>query len=230
MHKTTVRSYGGDVKTRIFLVALALVLLALPAMAAQQVIGIQLGFHNPKATDTGFIIGGTLGSEIDERFDIGVGLDFFRKSYEETTTISLDDGTGTGGFIQQEVTDVKSSVVMLPLMLHARYKIPLGNAIEAPLMPYIQGGLGYFMSWYGYENYDTGADENQYFGGFGYRIALGTMYQIGTSSQLSFEFYYMSASLTHEEDDEEIGRPVKSELDMSGMGVRLGLHFNMGSL
>jgi Outer membrane protein beta-barrel domain len=219
---------GGDVKTKVLMVVFAMMMLALPAMAAQQVIGIQLGFHNPKATDTGFIIGGTIGSEIDERFDISVGLDFYRKSYEETTTIAQDDGAG--GLIHQEVTDVKSSVVMLPLMFHARYKIPLGSDVNVPLTPYIQGGLGYIMSWYGYENYETGADENSYFGGFGFRIALGAMYQMGSSSQFSFEFYYMSASLSHEEDDEEIGRPVKSELDMSGLGVRLGLHFGMGSI
>jgi len=210
------------------MVAFAMMMLAMPALAAQQVIGIQLGFHNPKATDTGFIIGGTIGLEIDERFDIGVGLDFYRKSYEENTTIADEDDEGN--LIHKEVTDVKSSVFMLPLMIHARYKIPLGSAVEIPLMPYVQGGLGYIMSWYGYENYETQVDENKYFGGFGFRVAFGAMYQMGSSSQFSFELYYMSASLTHEEDDEEIGRPVRSELDMSGLGVRLGLHFSMGTL
>ncbi|HEX05358.1 MAG TPA: hypothetical protein ENH10_09445, partial [Bacteroidetes bacterium] len=188
--------------------------------------GIQLGFHNPKVAKTGFIVGGSVGTAMDERFDVELSLDFYRKSYEETSKIYAG-----GGGIQpnNEAILLESSVLMLPLMAHARFKVPMSEQFGYPVLPYAQVGFGYIMSWNNYKNFADKIDDSKYFGGFGLRFALGAMYQVGSSSRVSLEAYYMWASLTREEKDAVEGNPVRSELDMSGVGIRLGLHFSMSS-
>ncbi len=216
-------------KTKALLLTLLLTMLALPALATEPVYGVKLGLHNPKATTTGLLFGFTAGSEIDERFDAGLGIDFFRKTYTETTEIVDPNG---GGQINPtiEVPDFESSVTMIPIMANVKFKIPMGSDFQYPLLPYVQLEGGYVLSWYGFTNYETDEDESKFFGGWGLRFGVGAMYQIGSSSRVSLDVYYMSAKLSREDDNEEIGRPVITELDLSGVGIRIGLLFGGGKI
>lgn len=194
------------------------------ASASETLAGVNVGLYNPEATDSGLLISGMAGMEIDERIDVTFTLDWYRKTFEENTAVYQDDNQG-GTDIGIVVPNFESSVTMIPLMANVKLKIPLDGAIDAPLVPYLKGGLGYILTWYGYDNYDTDENETQFYGGFGLRLGIGGMYQIGSNSRVTLEVFYQSSSLEREEEDPEIGRPVVSELDMSGLGVTVGLQF-----
>ena len=58
---------------------------------AQKLTYIQVGTFNPKATDSGLILGFGTAKEFDERVELGVTIDFFRKNYSDEETFYVTD-------------------------------------------------------------------------------------------------------------------------------------------
>lgn len=212
-------------KTRSILLMLTLVLVAVPALAQNSLFQVKVGLYNPDATDTGFMFTGAVGTEIDQRVDVTLTGDFYRKTFEDVERIRVEQD---GADLIEVRPNFESSVTMLPLMGHVRLKFPLGDKVQYPILPYIQGGAGYVLAWHAWDDADTGESDTNFYHGFGLQFALGAMYPIGEASRVNLELYYQVSSLEREEDT-ELGL-VRTELDMSGIGIRLGLQFGGGSI
>lgn len=208
-------------KSRIFILAvLALVILAFTAYA-QKVTYIQVGNFKPKSTDGGLYISFGSAKEFDERVELGFSADLFVKEY--TDDIEYYEPPALPGQPPSTtvITNSQARVTMIPLIADALVKFP----IEFPIIPYIGGGIGYNLMWYGFDNYLTDESERQFYGGVIYRLMAGGMYPLGSKSAFLAEIFYNSSKPSHKEDD-SAGLPTRSEIDMSGVGIRIG--FRLG--
>jgi len=194
-----------------FILIFLITLIAGSAFAVGNSTSIQLGWLNPEATETGFIIGLTQSRVVDEMVELGVSIDYFSNKHTE-----LFDTSGT------EVSFIKlqTNTIMIPLMLNLTIKLP----VTSPIKPYLGGSVGYVLLWDKYKNYETDPkiDETKFYGGFGWRVAAGGMYQLGAMSDLTAEVFYNGAKPSRDEG-EISGFPAFTEVDMSGVGFRFGV-------
>ena len=179
----------------------------------------QVGSFNPKATDSGLILGFGTAKMVDERVELGISLDMFTKQRIDEERISWED-TVTNVVIDTVITNFKSTVYMFPIMAYACVNFP----VEFPIIPYVSGSIGYTLLWNSYDNYVTSAGETNFYGGFGYILAAGGMYPLGSKSAFIAEIFYNSNKPSHSEKT-EIGLPTRTEVDMSGLGIAIGLKF-----
>ena len=179
----------------------------------------QIGSFNPKATDAGLILCFGTAKMVDERVELGVSLDMFTKRSEDEEEIATEiDPSGT--VTTTISTNFESTVYMFPLMAYTCINFP----VEFPVTPYITGAIGYTFLWNSYDNYVTNEGETNYFGGFCYRFGVGGLYPLGSRSAFVAEVFYNSSKPSHKEDI-QAGVPTRTEVDMSGMGFRIGLKF-----
>ena len=57
-------------------------------------------------------------------------------------------------------------------------------------------------------------------------VALGSSLTLGEKSSIGIETFYRSAKLKANVDETELGLPIYDEIDMSGIGLQLGLFMN----
>jgi len=189
---------------------------------AQKVTYLEIGSFNAKATDPGIFLSFGSGKEFDERVELGVSLDLFVSDHTDEESVFIENPLDPyGPPIEQVVTNFESSVTMIPLMGNVLVRFP----IEFPVIPYAGGGIGYTLLWYKFDNYDTGDSDTQAFGGFTYRLQAGAMYPLGSRSAFLAEIFMNGAKPSHKEET-DIGKPTRSEIDMSGLGIRIG--FRLG--
>ena len=180
---------------------------------------IQVGSFNPKAADSGLMIGLGTAKMVDERVELGVSLDLFiSERLDETDSTYYD--TAYGADVTQKLTLFKSNLIMIPLMAYVNIKMP----VEFPVVPYLSGSIGYDFVWNKFDDYQLNKDGTKFYGGFGWKIAIGGMYPLGSRSAFNAEIFYHGGKPTRNEDS--IGNlPIRSEVDMSGLGVVVGLKF-----
>ena len=208
-------------KKRLCLFVIVISLLLAGSIYAQKVTYIQVGSYKPEATDGGLIISLGSAKEFDERVELGISLDLFMKEYTDNIEY-IEEPMGPGlPPTTIIVTNAESRVTMVPLTAGALVKFP----IEFPIIPYVGGSIGYTFLWYGFDNYQTDESEHQFFGGFTYRVQAGGMYPLGSKSAFLFELLYNNSKPSHKEET-EAGLPTRNELDMSGLGIRVG--FRLG--
>ncbi len=192
-------------------------ILSADGFAQSSVYNIKVGMLNPKATDTGFTISFGSSREFDDRVDLGISLDFLSKRRDDEETISWKD-EDSGTTIDTVVTNFESSITMLPLMVNLTVRFPM----ESPFLPYGTAGLGYNLLINKYNNYESGDEETNLYRGFCYRLGVGTLYPIGSNSSLIVELFYFISNPSHSEDT-SFGLPVRTELNMSGIGLHIGV-------
>ncbi|NQS98449.1 MAG: hypothetical protein HQ591_08350 [candidate division Zixibacteria bacterium] len=202
------------------LIVVVMFLFSAGAVYAQNSLSyIQIGSFNPKAADSGLIIGFGTAKMVDERVELGISLDIFTKQRTDEERISWEDPV-TNVVIDTVITNFESTIYMFPIMAYACVNFP----VEFPITPYVSGSIGYTLLWNSYDNYVSGAGETNYYGGFGYRFAVGGMYPLGSKSAFIAELFYNSSKPSHSEET-AIGLPTRTEVDMSGLGICLGLKF-----
>ena len=189
---------------------------------AQKLTYIQVGTFKPKATDSGLILGLGTAKEFDERVELGLTIDLFIKEYTDEQEFYQEDTLDPNAPpIPQVTTNYESTVTMIPLMGNVIVKFP----IEFPIIPYAGGAIGYTLVWYKFNNYDADIKDTQFFSGFSYRLMAGGLYPLGSRSAFLAEIFINGSKPSHKEDA-DAGKPVRSEIDMSGLGFRIG--FRLG--
>jgi hypothetical protein len=192
--------------------------------SSRGLVGIHAGYLNPKDAKSGMLVGGTWGTSIDESVDIGIGFDIFHKSYREETEVATDtrDDFESNTF----ATELEYARTILPVMLEINVRVPLGR-----YMGYMfRGNLGYTWlhskeKFYGSseKQYKDAANETRNFGGFGWQLGAGIYYAIGSRSTLAGDVFYNSCEVSRDVKGTTAGLPLSERVDLSGMGVRLGV-------
>lgn len=183
---------------------------------------IQGGQLNPKgARKSGLIFGLNYGIVIDERVDMGLGISVFHKGYTQKTYVDTSQ-TSAGSSVQQVLKPLEYSTTIVPLTANVTIHIPYGR----PLGFYVGGSLAYEWLFDRYTNYEDKTEDKAKFSGWGWMARGGAELAIGSRSSLTGELFYNNSKVKSERK-KIAGIPSWKEVDLSGLGFRLGLRVEL---
>lgn len=182
----------------------------------------KVGILGPKAAESGFFGGIQVGRAVDQNVGIGIQFDVYKKTYEKEETIN--DGVENGLPVNTKQTLLEQSTWMFPLFFNFQYLGPITRGIDFK----VTAGLGYEFLYTKYTNYDENKDKSYFYHGFAWHVDAGASYHLGRASDLFGEVTYHAGKPSRSEDNVN-GFPTRTEVDMSGLGFRIGLRiYNLG--
>ncbi|MBC8184324.1 outer membrane beta-barrel protein [candidate division KSB1 bacterium] len=202
------------------IIGLAFMLIEAPVVHAQaySATTLKAGYFNPKGAKAGFIFGGNYSWIVDESVDIGIGVDFFRKGYTDET--ELYTGTYANGVAETKLeTNADFTTTILPVYGVINVKFPAGTYLD-----YIVGAtLGYEWLWSNVKTYgENETDDSKSYNGFKWLLSGGIAYRVGSRSTFIAEVYYDGTKVSRDRTVEQ-GAPVRYEVDLAGLGFRVGV-------
>ena len=181
----------------------------------------KVGLLSPKSTATGFLGSITLGRSIDQNLGIGIEFDVYNKSYDKEEAI---DTTLAGYDGSESILTFEQNAWMFPIFLQFQYLGELTPVLHIK----VTAGLGYEFLFTNYKDYENGDEEGYFFHGFAWHVDVGASYPLSRASDIFGEILYHGGSPSKSEDD-IAGFPTRTEMDMSGLGFRIGLRvYNFG--
>lgn len=204
---------------KLFLSAICLFILQINGFAQTPFSEFKVGYFNPKDAKAGYLFGVNLGRMIDESLSWSFELNYFQKTFRKETTVATEkDKLGQYKTKQLEV-DMTSRII--PVFAKLNYEHPLGY--KSPF--YIRGsaGLGWEFVWNKEDNYETGEHKNPFFHGFGWQVSGGVGLEISSSANLFADVMYNQSTVKRNKEENELGYPTWQELNISGIGARVGV-------
>ena len=195
---------------------IVLAICATGAIGQNTMIEIEGGALFPQDTETGTIIGLTFGRMADENLGWAFEAQYFWRTYTKEFTVSE-----SGGATQQEtiVTEIENSTKMLPVMGKIMYLSQIAPSLDLR----ISGGLGYAFLWNTEANYLIGVEESDSFSGFAWEIGAGISLPISRAADFFGELNYFHSTPSRDAGTSVEGLPQRTEIDMSGLLVRVGI-------
>ena len=182
------------------------------------ILEIRGGYLNPKDTDAGLILGGSYGISIDERVDLSLGIDYFRKNYTKETEVA-DTSFVSGVQERTVVRELEYNTSLLPISANVNIRMPF----QPPLYWYFGGSISYQFLFNEENNYEKGISEKRTYKGWGWMLRAGIEYTIGSRSSIIAEAIYNIGKVKRDTDQVQEGLPIWDEVDVSGLGFRVGL-------
>jgi len=167
-----------------------------------------------------FLFGVRGGSSIDDRIQIGIGVDWSRRSDERSQVLSSEDLPG-GGATERRLELARSTSDLLPIMGFVQFA-PFDNN---DFTPYVGIGGGYEVLFVSADDFETGQEFDATFGGWGWQAWAGASFHLSGNTNLTGEFFTNSAELARDVTDDNSGRTVREIVDMDGVGFRAGLNW-----
>jgi len=186
--------------------------------AQQKFTEFKVGIHNPESAKTGFWGGLTFGRAVDENIGVGLAVDFYRSSYTKETKVGSQDLQGNITEDEIEVS-LEQSTTLVPIFFNIQYQGPMTRFLNLR----ITAGLGYEFLWSSYQNYYTNDDKTRFYNGFGWHVDAGVAYELSRASDIFAQVTYHSAAPSRDRGETAAGLPTRKEVDMSGIGLRLGI-------
>ena len=184
---------------------------------------ISLGLYSPPEIESGLTIGYGYYRYIDDMVSAGVGMDAFWTNYMKTSSVETEE-TGLGQEITTQQVEIDMTSYLLPLMGTVRVILPFELGAFSP---YTNVSLGWNILFNNEKNYVTGEQTFRFFNGFGWGLGTGVSLGLGEKSSIGIETYYRSAKMKANVDETELGLPIYDELDMTGLGLQIGLFMNI---
>jgi hypothetical protein len=180
---------------------------------------VHVGFFDPDGDqDSRFDIGVRGGPMLDENLQIGLGVDWIRKS-EKVTSITTEN-IGPGGVpIQVERQLGKTSVNMFPIMAF----VQVSTSDDMPVIPYFGAAAGYQVLTLSGDDFVTGDSFEGTFSGWGWQLWGGLGLPLGGRTRLTGEAFVNGAELGRDATDVLTGNEVHETVSGDGMGLRVGL-------
>jgi len=184
---------------------------------------ISLGLYSPPEIESGLTIGYGYYRYIDDMVSAGVGMDAFWTNYMKASSVETEE-TGLGQEIITQQVEIDMTSYLLPLMGTVRVILPIELGAFSP---YTNVSLGWNILFNNETNYVTGEQTFRFFNGFGWGLGAGASLDLGEKSSIGIETYYRSAKMKANVDETELGLPIYDELDMTGLGLQIGLFMNI---
>jgi len=185
---------------------------------------ISFGLYSPPEIESGLSIGYGYYRYIDDMVSAGVGMDAFWTNYIKVSSVGIADTTGLGQAITTKQVEIDMTSYLLPLMGTVRVMLPFELGAFSP---YTNVSLGWNILFNNETNYVTGEQTFRFFNGFGWGLGAGASLGLGEKSSIGIEAYYRSAKMKANVDETELGLPIYDELDMTGLGLQIGLFMNI---
>ena len=184
----------------------------------------KIGLLMPADAETGFIGGIGMGKMVDENIGAGFELSYYGKTYTKEVKVAEDPATsGTTGSTTYE-TQIENSTTLIPIMFNIVLVTQAGPNFDLRFT----GGVGYELLWVNENNYQQNIDETRFYSGFAWQVGAGASIPMSRNSDVFAEAMYHGGTPSKDEGD-KYGLPVRTEVDMSGLMVRLGIRlYNFG--
>jgi len=207
---------------KIAVILLALVVIGaavVPAFGqAKPFTQIRFGTLDPKDAKSGLMLGVRTGRDFDNMILVGFSADLFWRSYTQESAIA--DSVTPGGTVYSTVQlSVDYKTLILPLMFTADVKIPVENS---PIRPYFGGGIGYELLFNRENNFEEGISDSRFYSGFGYQFQVGAEYEMSPNAGFYLEGFYNGCKAKRGAST-ATGLPTFEEVDISGLGFRVGV-------
>jgi opacity protein-like surface antigen len=184
---------------------------------------ISFGLYSPPEIESGLTIGYGYYRYIDDMVSAGVGIDAFWTNYMKVSSVETEE-TGLGQEIITQQVEIDMTSYLLPLMGTVRVILPFELGAFSP---YTNVSLGWNILFNNETNYVNGEQTFRFFNGFGWGLGAGASLVLGEKSSIGIETYYRSAKMKANVDETELGLPIYDELDMTGLGLQIGLFMNI---
>ncbi len=184
---------------------------------------ISFGLYSPPEIESGLTIGYGYYRYIDDMVSAGVGMDAFWTNYMKVSSVETEE-TGLGQEIITQQVEIDMTSYLLPLMGTVRVILPFELGAFSP---YTNVSLGWNILFNNETNYVNGEQTFRFFNGFGWGLGAGASLVLGEKSSIGIETYYRSAKMKANVDETELGLPIYDELDMTGLGLQIGLFMNI---
>jgi hypothetical protein len=179
---------------------------------------LKVGYFDPKGSKAGFLFGGGYSWIVDESVDIGIAVDYFRRNY--TAEAKIAKSVSADGTVEEEIkTEAEFTTNILPSYGLINVKFPASYNLDY----FLSGSLGYEMLFSKEQTYGENAfQKTRYYSGFKWMASGGIMYRVGTRSSFLAEIFYDGTKVSRDKKG-EVGAPVRYEVDLSGIGFRIGI-------
>lgn len=173
---------------------------------------LKAGYFDPTASHAGFIFGGGYSIRVDESVDVGIAVDYFRKTHSEDSVQVLADE-------KLIITNAELTTNIIPIYGVINIKFPAGLKMDY----FASGGIGYEMLFRTEQTYGPDASKkSRYYDGFKWILAAGINYRIGSRSSFIAEAFYDGSKVSRAKKGETSGL-ARYEVDLSGFGIRAGI-------
>lgn len=181
-------------------------------------IQIHAGFFDPDGSGTSsFAFGLRGGPAIDERIQIGVGLDWYHESQSQRDVVGETVQNGRPVTVTRELARASSDLVPLQAFL----QVNLGSG-RGPV-PYAGIAGEYQVLFLSATDFQTGADYHATFGGWGWQAWGGVALPLSGRSRLFGEVFLNSGEVGRDVEDAAAAVTYRETADADGVGMRFGL-------
>lgn len=168
----------------------------------------------------GALFGMRVGTNVDDRVQVGGQLDWSHRGDRQTAVIGSGDLPG-GGSVERrrELSSVSSDLV--PLMAFVQVS-PTGTHQG----PYLGLAGGYQALFVSAQDFATGDDFNATYDGWGWQFYGGYAYPLSGVTRLTIEGFVNNAQLDRQVDDPLTGVTYREIVDGGGAGIRGGVSWS----
>lgn len=179
-----------------------------------------LGVFDPSdQPGSGFYFNGTVGTEVYDPIDLGLGISWYHRSTGGSEVISTyTDPAGNTGKRVVETNSVQTDLV--PVMGFVRVRFPTGSTVQ----PYVGAGIGW--EWLTVQGTDSqGFDFQDNYDGFGAQFFGGASFAVADNVSLYGEGVWNASTVKDQFYDPVYGGTIRDEIDMNGAALHGGLKF-----
>ncbi|RMH73333.1 MAG: hypothetical protein D6675_02835 [Gemmatimonadetes bacterium] len=177
----------------------------------------RVGYFNPTDTKSGWILGAQYGRAVDQRVNFGFSVDFYQQEYKKRVKIAGSHPSGIDSHWSSIQTEFHT--LLVPFMFNLSINLPVSQFL---VNPYLNLGIGYQWLRNKEQDHENNSSRTRNYGGFGWSLAGGLLYPLGSRSDLIGELFWNDATVSRSAGRKE-GLPIEEEIGVSGLGVRLGI-------
>jgi len=187
-------------------------------------IEFKFGTMRPEDTEQGNLLGFSTGRRLDDRLYWGFEFNHFKSSFQKETTVAEFDSGGINFRDKQLELDFTTRIVSI--FLQISYELRLDK--KSPIYLRASGGGGLELIWNNENNFLNNVERTRFFNAFGWQLTGGIGIRISKSGIIFFDGLYNSAVATKKLEPQN-GLPTFREIDISGVGFRVGVNvFGVG--
>lgn len=178
---------------------------------------VKFGYFRPEDTTDGYLFGVHLGRMIDESLSWGMEINYFRKTYQELTKVPDPTQTTNPQIVTKNLEFVTQ---ILPVWAKLNYEHAISP--RSPFFLRASAGIGWEFVWNREDNYQDGISDTRFYNGFGWQLATGIGTEISSKAVFFLDAFYNGARVKRGNDTIQ-GLPTWEELDISGIGLKVGV-------
>lgn len=205
---------------------LLLVLFSVNLSAQWGSAAVKLGYFNPSAAESGFMLGFEGGSFVDKYLSVNWSIDWYHKDYVDKKFVSDLNQYYGGTLGTLNELRAQTNIHDFPLMASLTARFPIAPRVDL----YATGGVGaevLFINFRDFQNPEQDEFETAF--DFNWRVGFGASLITGPRSEVFGEigYHYSMPSSTYEVESTG-GLPPRTferVYDMSGFMARLGFRF-----